>query len=228
MIPIEELVEVDDPPWPALSERLREAEGRVVVMPVDENAGRECLHRLQVSARSTMGALALHTGGLLIDHGWLRILGGGADRLTDLATANSDELSSAAEGGVLNIGHDVLGGRFAINGGALEGEPGEVHFWAPDTLTWLPLGSGYSGFITWCLSGDLGSFYADLRWPGWADEIDLLAPDQGLSVWPPLCTAESRPISVTSRRAVPWTELASLLDELSGLPAGPVNFRVID
>mgnify|MGYP006138941707 CR=1 FL=1 len=39
------------------------------------------LHRLQVTRRSTLGGLAADTGGLLVDHGWLRHLGGGSARL---------------------------------------------------------------------------------------------------------------------------------------------------
>jgi hypothetical protein len=35
-----------------------------------------------------LGAVALNCGGLLIDHGWLRILGGGGRGLPDLATVN--------------------------------------------------------------------------------------------------------------------------------------------
>ena len=34
------------------------------------------LSRLQVTARSMMGALALSSGGMLVDHGWVRLLGG--------------------------------------------------------------------------------------------------------------------------------------------------------
>jgi hypothetical protein len=62
-----------------------------------------------------MGALARHTGGLLVDDGRLRVLGGGDERgLPSLAQANGlpgDEQPPAA----LMVGHDVLGGRFEVN-----------------------------------------------------------------------------------------------------------------
>ncbi|MFB7198264.1 DUF2625 family protein [Streptomyces sp. NPDC056240] len=41
------------------------------VLPGDVNEGRRCLLQMQVTGRSALGALALHTGGLLVDNGWL-------------------------------------------------------------------------------------------------------------------------------------------------------------
>ena len=64
-----------DPAWPQLEKELL-ANPEITVLPIVPAAGRESLHRLQVTTRSRMGALALHTGGLLVDHGWLRVLGG--------------------------------------------------------------------------------------------------------------------------------------------------------
>jgi hypothetical protein len=53
----------------------------------------------------------------------------------------------------LTVGFDVLGGRFAVNGGGLPGQPGEVCYWGPDTLAWTALGAGYSQFARMVLSG---------------------------------------------------------------------------
>jgi hypothetical protein len=93
---------------------------------VERQEAEACLLALQVTARSTLGALALHTGGVVIDHGWLRLLGGGHGRLPSLATANG--VTDGQQPPVLLIGFDVLGGRFAIDGGAATGNPVDV-FW---------------------------------------------------------------------------------------------------
>lgn len=228
MKPVAELLDVDDPAWPLLSGWVDSSDA-VQRLPIDAPAGEDCLHRLQVSARSVMGAMALHTGGVLIDHGWLRLLGGGASGLVDLATLNRAELTGEASNGFLLVAFDVVGGRFAVNGGGLEGKPGDVAYWGPDSLTWVSLGTGYSNFVQWATSGGgVADFYADLRWDGWVEEVQQVRLDQGISVYPPLCTAESNPIESTSRRAVPWPELHGLLDELSGLPTGPFTFQVTD
>src|SRR5438067_3056212 len=104
---VEELTATPDPAWPALEAELR-SNPQVTILPVAAAAARDCLFRLQVSARSRLGALALHTGGLLVDDGWLRVLGGGDHAgLPSLAQANGlpgDGRPPAS----LVVGHDVL------------------------------------------------------------------------------------------------------------------------
>ncbi|GAB0105214.1 hypothetical protein JMUB6875_41920 [Nocardia sp. JMUB6875] len=62
-----ELADADDPAWPALQKDLAAAEVPVEVLPGDPAHARQVLYRLQVTARSTLGALSLHTGGLVVD-----------------------------------------------------------------------------------------------------------------------------------------------------------------
>src|SRR5215468_116055 len=87
-----ELVDVPEPAWPELAAELAASPVPIEVLDVDAEAGRDCLYRLQITARSRMGAMALHTGGLLGEHGWLRVRGGGHPerRLASLA----DELGT--------------------------------------------------------------------------------------------------------------------------------------
>jgi hypothetical protein len=83
-----ELADVDDPRWPDLLKEFEEADVPVRVLSVDPELDRRTLYRLQVTARSTLGGFALNRGGLLIDHGWMRMLGAGSDGLPDIATAS--------------------------------------------------------------------------------------------------------------------------------------------
>ena len=87
---------------------------------------------MQVTTRSALG-------GLLVDDGWLRILGGRTDQLVDLATIDGldDPNEQVGPRGHLVVGQDVLGGYFAINGGDLPADPGEIAYWGPDTSTGL-------------------------------------------------------------------------------------------
>ena len=86
MLDIERLIAVDDPAWPHLQQAL--AESDVIALPVDPERGQRSLWGLQVSAASTMGAVALHTGGIVADHGWVRLYGGGSEHLLSIAEAN--------------------------------------------------------------------------------------------------------------------------------------------
>lgn len=209
---IEELRDVSDPAWPVIEEAIAEADEPVEVVPGDRVAGEETLLLLQVTARSFLGALALHTGGVLVDHGWLRILGGGQGPL-NLCTANGVDRPPEEPPGQILVAFDVLGGKFAINGGALPGSPGEVSYFAPDDLAWLPLEMKFSEFVLWSLTDRLAMFYEHLRWPAWEAEIASLALDQGLSLVPPPFTTEGSDLSKVSRRPIPIVELMSYWED---------------
>ena len=124
---------------------------------------------------------------------------------------------------MLEVARDVLGGRFAINGGGLPGTPGGTYYFAPDTLTWDSLGLGHGAFVAWALSDGPADFYRDLRWAGWEAEVEAIPLGEALSVYPPLFSAESAGGEV-SRRPVPWHELAAFHEEmgrqLAALPEG--------
>ncbi|MFD9575345.1 DUF2625 domain-containing protein [Streptomyces sp. NPDC059982] len=218
---IEELVKVDDPAWPELQEVLRTSSVPVQVLPGDINEGRRCLLQMQVTGRSVLGAMALHTGGLLVDNGWLRVFGGGSGSVADgqlLSLAQVNRFPTAfdpywlpATG--LVVGHDIVGGVFALNGGdptaaGRPGAPGQMTYFAPDTLEWEAMEMGHSGWVSWLLSGRLETFYDGLRWPGWREEVAALALEQGLSVYPFLWSEEAHAdLAATSRRPVPMREV---------------------
>ncbi len=121
------------------------------------------------------------------------------------------------------VGYDVLGGRFAIDGGGLGGSAGEVAYWGPDTLRWDGLRMGHAAFVQWSLGGGLAGFAGSLRWPGWEQETAALALDQAIAVHPFLFTTQGQDISQASRRAVPATELFGLHDDLAQQLAQPVG-----
>ncbi|ALV38077.1 DUF2625 domain-containing protein [Streptomyces sp. CdTB01] len=220
---VNELLNVDDPAWPLLLQELSEADVPIEVLPGDPVRGRALLLQLQISARSNLGGIALNCGGLLVDSGWLRIFGspGGVDDETLPGLAEVNAMPSTFDpawraGAGLVVAHDVLGGVFALNGGnpreaGRPGEPGEIIYFAPDSLGWEALGAGHSAWLSWIVAGGLRDFYGDLRWDGWRTEVSALGGRQGLSFFPPLWSAEARQdLPATSRRAVPMAELLQL------------------
>lgn len=215
MIPIravEELADVADPAWPAVLELVGRASVPVTVVPIEADAGRAALHRTQVGADTVVGALVLSCGGIVVDHGWLRVLGGGGDGLPDVAAASGlgpVSAGSADETAALVVAYDVLGGRFALNRGELPGGVGEVAYWGPDTLSWMPTEMDPAVLLETLLGGGLEDFYHDLRWPEWAAEVQAVGLDHGIAVTPSLHTVEGRRIAEAERSVVPFDRLVA-------------------
>jgi hypothetical protein len=215
--PVEALLSPADEGWHDVATWIAQSPRSVEVLPADRARRSECLLALQVTTRSVLGAMAWHTSGALLDHRWLRLLGGASDHgLPDLASASGMRGFAGDPPPYVVVAQDVVGGLFAVNGSGLPCEPGEVAYFAPDTLQWGGLGIGTSSFVRWALTGDTTAFYEQLRWPGWERESERVPLDGGLHVHPPLCTAEAqRDLAGTSRRIVPWAELLSHQETLA-------------
>jgi hypothetical protein len=211
---LKDLLEVDEPAWPAVQTAIQSSANSVEILPPDEQHREQSLLETQVSVRSSMGAIVYHSGGLLIDHGWLRILGSGHPRFPrSIATWNRGR-STTKDGRSLGfwlIADDVVGGFFALNGGAFGPADGGVFYFAPDTLRWESMqGMNYGQFLTWSFSPKLARFYESVRWPGWESESAIMDGSKALSFFPPLWTKEGKEIAKSSRRPVPVDEVYSI------------------
>ncbi|NUP52779.1 MAG: DUF2625 domain-containing protein [Catenulispora sp.] len=219
---LNELTDVADPAWPEVLAMVDACSIPVAVPAADPGESRRGLLQLQVTARSMLGAVTLNCGGLVLDDGWVRVYGGGSGRdgaLPSLARVN--EFPATFDPGWrppagLVVGHDVLGGVFALNGAdpAAEGrpgEPGQMTYFAPDSLEWEALGVGHSAWLSWLLGGDVAGFYSRLRWGGWREDAAAATFEQGINHFPPLWSKEAHDdLDATSRKAVPMREVLGL------------------
>lgn len=181
---LEELVDIEDPFFNVMKEWISESKNQVTVLPASENCA-QLLMDVQVTTHSILGSLIYHTGGVLIDHGWIRILGSGNRVLPrDVNKWNKDSNCS----GLYLIADDVAGGFYAINGGAFPDDVNSIYYWSPDSIEWEPLGLKFSDFFGWVLSGDLNEFYEGIRWEDWKDEIGKITTSQCISFYPFLWT----------------------------------------
>src|SRR5512146_420515 len=91
MRPLNELVMPDATAWDEIREAVAEAPHPVELLPTEPERAGACLVGLQVTNRSWLGAVVFHTGGIVVDHGWLRVYGSGCPgrALDDLVTVNS-------------------------------------------------------------------------------------------------------------------------------------------
>jgi hypothetical protein len=126
---------------------MSQAGARVRVLPVEPHRGEPVARALGVSERSSLWAMATNVGALMIDDGWVRVLGGGVSgQHADLAEWNglSDGPTFQKSVGFFVVGYDVMGGVFALDGGALGDGRGQVFYFAPDSLAWEPMEMGYT------------------------------------------------------------------------------------
>jgi hypothetical protein len=222
MRPLADLLNVDGPAWPLVEGWVESAAHAVEVLPPSDERD-DVLYRSQVTLRSAVGAVVHNSGGLLVDHGWLRVLGSGHPRLPRTLPGWNERVKPD---GYRLIADDAVGGCYAINDGGL-GAAGKdnVFFFAPDRLVWEDMGAGYADFLRWALTGDLAAYYATLRWPGHAAETRDLPGDQGLAIDPFPFAAEARDVAQCVRHPVPVADLfdlyvRQLAPEMAGLPPG--------
>jgi len=213
---LNELIEKNESGWELVSEWIKQATNPIEILTKDQEQAEIALYQTQVTTRSPMGAIIYETGGILVDNGWLRILGSGNEKL-DRTLPNWNKGKTYNEYGekpsLLLIADDIVGGFFAINGGALGEDLGMVYYFAPDSLNWEPMDIGYSNFIWWAFTGNLEDYYENIRWKNWKEEISKLNGNQGISFYPFLWTKHKN-IRKLSRKAVPITEIWSFQQDV--------------
>ena len=208
---VEELINTAEPGWKLVEKWIAAATNKVEVLPADTDKAKDALYKTQVSTRSPMGAVIYETGGILMDNGWIRILGSGHLKLNrSLPDWNMGK--SINESGeippFLLIADDAIGGFFAINGGIWgKNSAGKVFYLSPDTLEWEDLDLSYTEFLLFCFNGKMDEFYDKLRWNNWAAEVVTLDGNKAFSFVPFLWTIEGKDINNISRRTVPIEEI---------------------
>lgn len=210
---LDELINKVDPGWLLVKEWIDSAKNNVEILSVDTAKANDALYKIQVTTRSPMGAVVYMTGGLLIDNGWIRILGSGNSKLNrtlpDWNKGKSfQEFGEASP--FLLIADDAIGGFFLLNGGGLGKDLGKVYYFSPDNLIYEPLDITYTGFLNFCFNNNLDKFYEGYRWANWKDEVNKLSGDKTYNFFPMFWTKESKDINKVSRKVVSVEEQYNL------------------
>jgi len=195
---------VSDPAWPDVLNWIKASTHGVEILPPDKTRREEIRRIVGVSLESALGAVIHETGGLMVDQGWLRILGSGSEGIPRIARPDRKWIL---------VADDVVGGFFALHP-----PNGEVHYLAPDTAQWEGLGIGYSAWFRWSMTEKLGQFYQDYRGSDWATRVRSLEPHQAFHLHPPPWAA-GEPFPARNWRNVPVDELYRLaLQTMAELP----------
>ena len=201
---LDELIDRNDPAIELVRQWVHAADVDCEILPASiENERVLC--EVQVTTRSTLGAIAYETGGILVDHGWLRFLGSGHATFP----RNLADWNEGRSQGFCLVADDAVSGFFAINGGALGDDSGNMYYWAPDSLVWEPMGFGFTDFFRWSLTSCVTDFYRNLRWATWRQDIAELPFDRCFAYYPFLWTKEGS-IKDSDRRSVPVVEAFDL------------------
>lgn len=207
---LDELINQSDPAWPLVLKWIDSAKNKVEVLGVDSAKAKEALYHTQVSTYATLGAVIYNSGGIMIDSGWLRILGSGSERL-NRSVPDWNKGKTITDYGdkptYLLVADDAVGGFFAINYGAFGEDLKHIFYLAPNSLQWEPLGLGYTEFIRFCFDSDLSAFYKGLRWSTWNKFIANLDGDKSYSFRPYLWSEAGMDIEKCTRKLVPTEEL---------------------
>lgn len=205
--PLKELINLEEPGWKIVQEWIEAAKNHVEVLPPSSPQREEALFETQVTSRSPLGAIVYDSGGLLIDHGWIRILGSGHPRLNRSLPKWNEELfkTSFYEVPYIIVGDDVIGGFYALDNGYL-GQARSMFYFVPDTQEWEHMDMGYSDFVYVMMQVDTQEYCGRFRWDNWRKDVAALNGDQGIYVHPPYifeCPAGKE----RHRGAVPMKEL---------------------
>lgn len=209
----EELIDKADTGWTLVEDWIKTATNKVEILPVDALKAKDALYKTQVTTHSTMGAVIFNTGGILVDDGWIRILGSGSARF-NRSLPDWNKGKSFNEFGetpaFLLIADDAIGGFYFLNGGGLGTDAGKIYYFSPDNLEFEPLDITYSEFLGFCFSNDLDKFYEGNRWKDWRTEVSKLKGDEVFNFYPFLWTAEGSDINKNTRKIIPVQEQYSL------------------
>jgi hypothetical protein len=206
---IEELIIKTDDGWKFVRGLVKSAKNKVEILPVDSLNAKDALYKTQVTTRSPMGAIVYETGGILIDDGWIRILGSGSKKLNrSLPYWNKGKSFKEFGDGssFFLVADDVIGGFFILNNGAFGKDLGKIYYFSPSSLEYEALDISYTDFLSFCFKGNLNNFYKAERWKNWRKEVSILSGESVFNFLPTLWTKEGKYIDKISRKSIPIEE----------------------
>jgi hypothetical protein len=216
-----DLVSTGNANWERILMIAGKAKNKVEILPRDSAKASVALIRSQLSTNTLLGSVIYNCGGIIVDEGWVRILGSGCGRLQRSVpdwNAGKIEAMRNEEAFFLLIADDVLGGLFAIKASSVEEleSIGTVFYYGPNSLTWQSTGLSYSSFLIYCFNGDLHDFYDDFRWKGWQEDVKNIDCNSVISCYPMLWTREGLQLKANRKLLA----IQSQWNMYQGKPAG--------
>ena len=207
--PVSLLIDADNSGWKAVLAMVKDARNKVEVLPTDAAMGREAISAMQVSTKSALGGVLYNSAAILVDYGWVRILGAGSSKVKrSLPGWNKGKAFKdfGSKPGYIIIADDAAGGFFILNGGLFKEGIDKVYYFSPDDLSYELLDLTYTEFLSFCFNNNLDKFYENMRWVNWKDEVSALQVDKVYHFYPYLFSKEGKDINQDTRGIVPAQE----------------------
>lgn len=195
--------------WNIVADWIKKSKNQTTILPKENLDANKILDQMNLQTQSLLGGIVNETGGILVDKGWIRLFGSGSKHLSRTVANWNLGRTFQKYGEVppyLFIGDDAVGGLFAINGGYLGEDRGNIYYFTPEFLEWVPLDISYSEFLIFCFDGNLSRFYKEVRWKGWSDDLKRLHADYAYTFTPYLWDGVNN-IDKSERRVISMEEL---------------------
>lgn len=201
--------------WQEIKNMLISSNKQLVINVDDLEDGIRAINILQITSKSALGSIILNTAGIVIDN-WIRILGHDNNTNRGILSYNSIGENGVATkiDKMLIVADDVIGGIFALNAGKFTERIGEVWYFAPDTLEWVPLEMQYSELIAWIAHGNIDEFYSTIRWSTWKEDCKSVKFNEALLIYPFLWSNEIQ-LEKADKKIVIAEELLEINQEYS-------------
>jgi Protein of unknown function DUF2625 len=182
------------------------------ILPVEDSAKAvENLYDLQISTRQHLGAIIYKTGGIVVDHGWIRIFGSGSvllnRNIVDYSIDKGLTPGIDKPKGMAIIADDVLGGFYAINYGDLGVDINSVYYFGADGLSYERMNMTYREFLVFCFNTKLDNWYDGYRWNNWQKEIPETNYNQSLDAKPRLYDPKFTDLETMPKNWMPVLQL---------------------
>jgi len=197
--------------WAAIKDLL-EASDRKIVISEGESPRSKLVNKWAgINNVSDLASVVNFCEQIIVDD-WIHVFGHGkgGDGQTIFVLSNLRKGDFMKDG--LVVAKDVLGGLFVICRDEYDDSYGDIFYLQPECLEWENSGMNYSEFLSWLASGDLDSFYEDVRWSSWRDITNRIGMDSALKFTPEVWMADCD-FSASPRQIVPFKK--QLDDELA-------------
>ena len=199
---LHELIQLETSTYQELLELQHNATSRTTFLTLDNVVEAEdALLLYQAPTNSYFGTIIYKTGGVLINDGWLRILGGGSSKLSPIHVWNH-RLTNRIDYQLI-IAYDVLGGYFFIENKENDSASSVVFYFSPQNFTVSSVAVNYKTFIQYCFTEQLTEFYKNYYWATWQQDIQSLPTDHIFDFTPPLWTTEGKSIAYSLKTSIP-------------------------